>query len=50
MAMRVGQVINGARATYRLLQPLKANNVFKAQMVDSLDLNEDWYACQNVSD
>jgi hypothetical protein len=43
MAMRVGQLIQGARAKYQLLQPLKANTVFKAQIIDSLDLNRNWY-------
>lgn len=49
MAIYVGQLIKGARATYKLVQLLKSNTVFKAQIVDSFDLNNNWYVCQNVS-
>lgn len=41
MALRVGQIIQGARARYRLLRPLKANTVFEAQVLQSNDLNKD---------
>jgi hypothetical protein len=43
MSSLVGQIIKGARASYRLLQPLKAGTVFKAQVFEPRDLDQQWH-------
>ncbi|CAA9956983.1 CMGC/DYRK protein kinase [Pyrenophora teres f. maculata] len=42
MALRVGQILKGARGVYELLYPLKGSTVFKAKVVSSTSLQADW--------
>ncbi|KAL7770627.1 hypothetical protein CFE70_000565 [Pyrenophora teres f. teres 0-1] len=41
MALRVGQILKGARGVYELLYPLKGSTVFKAKVVSSTSLQAD---------
>ncbi|KAF1916472.1 kinase-like domain-containing protein [Ampelomyces quisqualis] len=42
MALRVGQVLRGARGSYELLQALKGSTVFKAKVLSSPVINSEW--------
>jgi hypothetical protein len=44
MPLSPGQIIKGARASYRLLHPLKGKAVFKAEILEARDLTQRWYA------
>ncbi|KAI3328838.1 kinase-like domain-containing protein [Ustulina deusta] len=49
MALGPGSIIKGARATYKLHQALKAGTVFKAQVLDSSDLDSKWAVVKTSS-
>ena len=42
MPLSPGQIIKGARASYRLLHPLKGKTVFKAEILEARDLKQRW--------
>jgi hypothetical protein len=42
MALRVGQVLQGMKGQYQLLQPLKGATVFKAKSLSSSTLERWW--------
>ncbi|EDU41461.1 hypothetical protein TUN199_06583 [Pyrenophora tritici-repentis] len=42
MALRVGQILKGARGVYELLYPMKGSTVFKAKVLSSSSLHADW--------
>lgn len=43
MSSLIGQIIKGTRASYRILQPLKGDTVFKAHVLESRDIDEKWW-------
>ncbi|OBT99172.1 hypothetical protein VE01_02621 [Pseudogymnoascus verrucosus] len=42
MPLSPGQIIKGARASYRLLHPLKGKTVFKAEILQARDITQRW--------
>ncbi|KAF2968974.1 hypothetical protein GQX73_g4613 [Xylaria multiplex] len=49
MSLRPGSILKGARATYKLHQALKANTVFKAQILESHNLDSKWVVVKTSS-
>lgn len=45
MALRIGQILRGAKGSYELLCPLKGSTVFKAKALSpSLSTQAKWYS------
>ncbi|KAI0538219.1 kinase-like domain-containing protein [Xylaria digitata] len=49
MSLQPGSILKGPRATYKLHQALKANTVFKAQILDSHNLGSKWAVVKTSS-
>ena len=43
MALRIGQVFRGGKGKYELLEHLKGSSVFKARVLSSPSIQEEWY-------